>query len=212
MIETNGSLLRNKNDEPAVRSFWFKRDEVIVHKDWNCIGMIATGSHSFEVSRLYVPQERIFTIDSEQRLLHHPIYQFPFLQFAETTLAVNISGMAICFLELCQPIFERKRKDFSKPFHIAMNQLNIAKKELKEVRNLFYASVESSWNALTIEGTVEDDLLYKLSAASKTLAKLAREAVDGLYPYCGMIAAHADTEMNRVWRNIHTASQHSLVL
>lgn len=88
LIERNGSLLVNGNGEPMMRSFWFKKEEVIIHNDWNCIGMIATASHSFEVKQLWVPEERVFTIDREQRFHHHPVYRFPFLQFAETTLAV----------------------------------------------------------------------------------------------------------------------------
>ena len=212
LIEENGSLLENDNGEPLMRSFWFKKDEVIVHKDWNCTGMIATASHSFEVKKLYVPGERSFTIDSEQSVLHHPIYKFPFLQFAETTLTVNISGMAIRFLELCQPIIERRKKDLSTPGNTITDHLEGTAKKLNEARKCFYVLVEKSWNALLLKGNINDDLLKELSAASKALSKIAREAVDDLYPFCGMEAAQADTEINRVWRNIHTASQHSLTL
>ena len=67
-------------------------------------------------------------------------------------------------------------------------------------------------NQVVVNGTLPNDLLDEISNKSRTLAKLARQVVDDLYPYCGLVAASADTEINRVWRNLHTASQHRLLL
>lgn len=120
--------------------------------------------------------------------------------------------MAICFLELCQRIIDEKRMDSSSFKPAANHQLANAERALNESRKLFYRIVESSWNALTAEGNMEEALPGKLSEVSKQLSKTSIEVVDGLYPYCGMIAARVDSEINRVWRNFHTASQHSLVL
>jgi len=53
--------------------------------------------------------------------------------------------------------------------------------------------------------------LEQVSANSRKLAKTARECVDELYPYCGLQAANPDAEINQVWRDLHTASQHSLL-
>jgi hypothetical protein len=50
-----------------------------------------------------------------------------------------------------------------------------------------------------------------VSEASLALAKQAQHIVNVLYPYCGLRAASPDTEINRVWRDLHTASQHALL-
>jgi hypothetical protein len=42
------------------------------------------------------------------------------------------------------------------------------------------------------------------------MVKLARNAVDDLYPYCGMTAAEQESDINRVWRDFHTASLHTI--
>src|SRR5215831_8459595 len=97
-IEKDGSVLKEDSGKTVIRSFWFKREEVKLLDDWNAIGMIATASHSFRVDDLDVPRNRCFQIDSANCFLDLPIYKYPFLQFAETTLAVNNSGMAVCFL------------------------------------------------------------------------------------------------------------------
>jgi hypothetical protein len=43
------------------------------------------------------------------------------------------------------------------------------------------------------------------------LAQQARMLVNELYAYCGMEAAQTNTVINQVWRNINTASQHTLL-
>ena len=166
--------------EQVIQPFLFLRDEVTIHQNWNSMGMIATGSHSFEVSRLYVKSNRGFHIGGEYAKLPHPDYQYPFLAFAETTLAVNMSGMAMCFLDLCA----------------TLPHLENAREKLEEARRLFYEAVP---------------LLKDISLASRKLASAARHVVNEMYPCCGLRAADPDTEINRIWRNIHTAGQHSLL-
>ena len=61
-IEENEQLLKDQKGNPIVRSFWFKRNEVRIHNDWNCIGLVATASHSFEVKQLFLSKEKIFTL------------------------------------------------------------------------------------------------------------------------------------------------------
>jgi len=51
-----------------------------------------------------------------------------------------------------------------------------------------------------------------LRDASLALAAAARNAVDSVYPYCGLRAAQQDADINRVWRDFHTATQHGLLL
>lgn len=142
--------------------------------------MIATGSHSFEVSSLHVKNNRGFYIGGGYAKLPDPVYQYPFLTFAETTMAVNMSGMAMRFLDLCPMLAHWEN----------------AREKLENARRLFYEAVP---------------LLKDISLASRNLASAARQVVNDLYPCCGLRAADPDTEINRIWRNIHTAGQHSLL-
>jgi hypothetical protein len=50
----------------------------------------------------------------------------------------------------------------------------------------------------------------QLRAASMALVLAARRAVGDIYPYCGLRAAQVDSDINRVWRDFHTAGQHAL--
>ena len=147
----------------------------------------------------------MFTIESAEAILPNNIYQYPFLQFAETTLAVNISGMAIHYLDLCKILFMEKKKEF---LPLVIEKEN----QLEKVRTLFYKTVEHSWNECVSKTPVTKSLLKKVTTVSRKLAYTSRQLVEELYPFCGLEAADARTEMNRVWRDLHTASQHTLLL
>ncbi len=216
LIRKNGVQLQDAAGNPLVQSFWFRPDEVSIIKNWNSIGMVATGSHGFSVKDVHVPLNRSFVLEPGNAVLAHPVYHFPFLQFAEATLAVNYSGMAVHFLDLCRELFEDKA---NRPPAInrpepppLMSLLQAAVLELQQARNLFYASIESSWQAMVSEQRVSDKLLASISHTSRLLATIARQQVDALYPFCGIAAADPSTDINRIWRDLHTASQHSLLV
>jgi alkylation response protein AidB-like acyl-CoA dehydrogenase len=204
MMEDKGVLLKNTDGSPVIQSFLFLKDEVTVYENWKRIGMIATGSNSFEVKKIVVNKNRSFIINQGYTILKQPIYYYPFLQFAETTLAINSSGMAIRFLDLCKELFEKRATNTTQSF------LKNALKEHHEARQLFYKTVAASWEACSANLSVSPELLSIISNVSKQLAITSRKVVDELYPYCGMEAANPETEINRVWRNLHTASQHSI--
>ncbi|TXI21251.1 MAG: acyl-CoA dehydrogenase, partial [Roseateles sp.] len=45
----------------------------------------------------------------------------------------------------------------------------------------------------------------ELEALSQALVAVARDAISQTYPACGLWAADMRSELNRVWRDFHTA-------
>lgn len=201
LIKENGHQLFNSDGSPKISSFILTKDEVTLLETWNSMGMIATGSHSFEVNHLQVPHNRAFIIDAQHAVLNDPIYKYPFLQLAETTLAVNISGMAIRFIDLAEEINNSG---------LQAQTIQDIKQELQVLRQSFYNHAEESWSKLIAENKIPESDLTSVSDVSHTLVQSSRAIVNTLYPLCGLRAAAVDSEINRVWRNFHTAGQHAL--
>jgi len=214
-IEKDGVILQDAAGEPLVYSSWFHKDEVSIDKNWNSIGMIATASHGFEIKEVKVPSNRSFLLQPGKAVLEHAVYHFPFLAFAEATLAVNYSGMAVNFLDLCRALFEEKLSRPSTgrsglpPLQAILQE---AEQELHTARNLFYTAINTAWESMVSTESVSDEQLQAISHTSRRLATMARHQVDTLYPFCGIAAADPSTTINRVWRDLHTASQHSLLV
>jgi alkylation response protein AidB-like acyl-CoA dehydrogenase len=214
MIEKDGAIMQNEDGSPLVHAFIFLRDEVMIYENWNCIGMNATSSNRFEVKGLRVNKNRLFVIEANQAILNEPVYQYPFLHFAEATLAVNSSGMANRYFDLCGTLIKERavNKEANAPISQLPGRLDAAKKRLKEIRRLFYNAVQLSWEEYRDYKAFSSVALQEVSTTSRELAATSIQLVDELYPYCGLMAANPHTEINRVWRNLHTASQHPLLL
>lgn len=214
-VVQNGHPVLDADDRQLILPFVFKKSEVTVIPAWSYTGMVATGSHSFEVKDIHVPVKRSFKIDPGFANVNRRLYQYPFHQLAEATLAANISGMAIHFVDLCKDAFaqrpESKKLNLSQAAELS-DILGWSIHRLNDVRASFYKELDHSWATFAESDPVErQEDLQAVSWASRKLAKKARQIVDELFPYCGLDAARTHSELNRVWRDIHTASQHSLL-
>ncbi|MES2265210.1 MAG: acyl-CoA dehydrogenase [Bacteroidota bacterium] len=200
----------NAEGDQLILPFVLNREDVRLISGWKYIGMIATGSDAYGVDNLYVDKNRCFEIDPAAAIINSQLYTYPFMQLAEGTLAANISGLAVHFIDLCKAAFDFKatniRRVNAANVLVMDEALQAATALHNQARASFFYAVEASWNNPKSEA-----LLKAVSNTSRVLAKIARESVDELFPYCGLLAASPDTEINRVWRDLHTASQHSLL-
>ena len=215
IIQQNGESVLNADGSPLVLSFVIDSHHAVQVPAWKYIGMMGTGSHAFNLNNVPASASRCFNIKPEAAVIDTLLYRYPFLQLAEATLAANLSGMALHFIDLCEPIFEAKlhesRRMTPQQGVIMMDVLKRIKDNLQNIRNQFYEAVDASWQAGLTHHLIPEAVLKPVSNTSRLLARAARESVDELYPFCGLQAASPDTEINLVWRDLHTASQHSLL-
>ena len=207
-ITKNGKPVLNDAGEQLVLPFIVDKEDVTLLPTWKYMGMVATGSHSFKMEEVYVPANRCFKIDAQHAKVDGKLYQYPFTQLAEATLAVNLSGMAVHFIDLCRDIFAERRthpRVNHEQRELVEQTLQTQIEKLYAARVALFAAVDTSWTETT------DITLKEVSKTSRILAGKVREAVAVLYPYCGLKAASPDEEINRVWRDLHTAGQHSLL-
>ena len=83
--------------------------------------------------------------------------------------------------------------------------------QLGEGKVALYGAVEKSWSELERDGAIKDKTLQEVSKASRALVQVARTCNASIYPLAGLEAAKSDSELNRVWRDFNTVSQHSLL-
>lgn len=208
VIKNGDEKICDETGNPLILPFIVDRKDVELLPTWKYIGMVATGSHSFKIDNLKVDTLRCFKIDPASVTIEKRLYKYPFLQLAEATLAANLAGMSTHFVELAEEIIAQRiamNKYAAKQEATLTNKLESIKTEMENMRARFYDAVDSSWR----DGSA--GLLEQVSISSRQLAKMVLGHVDSLYPYCGLQAASPETEINRVWRDVHTASQHSLL-
>ncbi|MFT4153368.1 acyl-CoA dehydrogenase family protein [Parafilimonas sp.] len=214
IIEKDGKPVLKKDNQPLIQSFFFKRNEVNIMEDWNTPGLKATAGHSFSVSHLKLPKERAFMIDAASATHTGPVFQFPFLQFAELTLAVNTLGMTRHFLKEAASVIKKRKQEkkiTAKQYDYSDTFITNAGGSIEALREDFYEAVEAAWNELLAKKKIHTKKLHNISKLSARLVKECRAQVAAIYPYCGLSAVNGNTEIARIFRDIFTASQHSLL-
>jgi alkylation response protein AidB-like acyl-CoA dehydrogenase len=214
VITKNNEPVLHENGKDLILPFVFRRDEVKVISDWNVMGLIATSSNAFEVTDLAIAAKRVFKIAAEAAKINLPVYRYPFLQFAETTLAATFSGMALHFIDCAESVFEKRIENKKISEHqkqVLIEALTEAKAKVARVRFDFYDVINRSWE-IQESGKPENlGILEEVNFMSRKLSSTARGVVAELFPFGGLVAADPKTEINRVWRDFHTASQHPLL-
>ncbi len=211
----NGIPLLDKKGNPVVKAFILKKGEVEILDGWNYMGMIATGSHAFKAEGISIPKNRAFEIHPDQAVLADPVFRYPFLQFAEATLAVNILGIAQHLARLIDQSFWKRheyRKYSKKQLRYFQKTLEKQSRKREKLKKEFYALVKESCDELESKREISKSLLKKISRISRKLTQFCRESNGKLYPFAGLEAAKTHTKINRVWRDFNTVSQHALLI
>jgi alkylation response protein AidB-like acyl-CoA dehydrogenase len=198
------------------RLFLVPAAQVRIVPSWGSIGLRASASHSYRIDGEWVGKEYGFAIRPEAATADGPLYRFPFYSLAFVTLAANVAGMAAHFMRLARPCMARRRHAVKGLPLLEVPEVAALLRDKEQAhaaaRQRFYAVLDRGW-ALVAAGTQLDAAdMQAIQASSLELVAASRAAVDELYPYCGLYAAHEDSTINRVWRDFHTASQHSLLL
>lgn len=216
VLRADGQVLLDAHGAPRVRAFLVPAAQVELVPSWASIGMRASASHSYRIDNQWIAREHGFTISAASATAAGPLYRFPFYSLAYVTLAANMAGMASHFVRLAEPCMRRRRHAgknlplLDVPEVAAL--LRAKEQSLAASRAHFYAVLDDSWALVAAGGTLGAEAMQAIESGSLALVGAARAAVDELYPYCGLYAAREDSDINRVWRDFHTASQHSLLL
>ncbi len=201
--------------EPLVLSFFVPREYVLIHYDWDTFGLECTASHSFSLDQVPVDPQYSFQIKPEKRYNDGPLYSLPFMPFAELTLLANYIGMYRRFLDLVEKYFVHKSKDscwnarFGKERFKLLDTFQV---ELSANRDKIQTLTAELWDkCIGGESMSDSAVIQDIAILSRMMVKAVREQTVTLFPLVGITGAQRDNELNMVFRNIFTATQHSLL-
>lgn len=197
------------------RSFAFLPEQIEIIRDWNAFGMRATDSHSIVVREAFVPAERTFDIMSPP-LFDDPIFRYPFMAFAQTSFAAVTLGVARHFIEEAGAFAESKNADWaqSKPERLTALRVRIETQSaaLAKASARFYGIVDATWPEFAQAGALSSEQEGEIARLSRQAAKVALAAAHDIFPLLGMTALMEDHPLNRTWRDLHTVTQHSVLV
>lgn len=186
-------------EEPTIRAMAFLPGEIQKINTWNGYGLKASASHDFVVSELEVPEDRTFAMVPHPEHEGKPLFHYPFMGYAPAAIAASILGMTLSFI------------DEAEQHKIETTFLREMRERLHKNRVTLHASVSQLWHecADTLDGSMTG--INRVHADAKTLAQMCRETALAVYKQSGMKVLDESSRFNRTWRDLMTASQHTMV-
>lgn len=201
-----------RHGRPDDRSFLFLRTEATIIDDWQVLGLRGTGSDSYSVEDLFVPDAHAPMRDlPEERREHGPIYPIgsPLLYacgFCSVTL-----GLARRMLETYA---EQVRGRHSRASPGAMGRNNAVQREigrlearLSAARAFLHEAASQAYGA-SAAGTLDVDLRLRLRLATTFGMNEATEVSIACYRGAGAVAISERAPFERRFRDAMSASQH----
>lgn len=214
LVEDNGEIVRLANGQPAVHLIFFKREEVLLHDNWDPSGLRGTGSGDFEVTEVFVPEGRWMILDGTSRMIDTPLYRFPALSYFAAAVASVPLGIARRALDDFQVLVSANGKTgkSSKTGNLIVQfEFGQAEALVGSARHVLWGSTGEMWKKI-ICGTdvlIEDKRQLRLAAVQAT--QMCAQAVAMLYSAAGGAALQGHCSMQKHFRDINAATQHRQV-
>lgn len=215
MFTANCRIERGLGEQPETRSFVFMPEQVKIIRDWKSFGLKATDSHSIAVDDIYVPAERTFDIFSTPQY-EDPIFRYPFVPFAQTSFAAVCIGLCRHFLEEARSFAVARQADWGaaqpKRLTALVRMLDDKEQEFEALAERFYDTVDRSWTVFTESNSMSERDEEEVGRCSQEAARISMECAHSIFPLLGMAALMEDSLLNRIYRDLHTVSQHAMLV
>lgn len=194
------------------------RSRVTIHDTWDGLGLRGTGSVDVELSDLFVADEFI-----TQQLLGGP-YEGPlfrglfFILMGHAAHALGIARCAIdAFVELVHTAQARPVRGSRRQARLGQqqaHQIAVARAEslVRSARLFAWDAAGQAWSRALAGQPVEQPQRVLMAQSLIHSARSAREAVDLVFEQAGTSGVYRGRTLERCYRDIATAAQHTLVV
>ena len=196
----------------------FPARQVTIHDTWDGLGLRGTASVDFEVDDLFVPDELV-----AGDLLAGPypgaLFQGPF--FVLMGHCAHALGVARCAIDAFVELVVRTR---ARPAHGSSRQSRLGQQQAHQVavaraeslvqsaRLFAWDAAARGWEQALAGEQVAYHLRVLMAQALVHSVQTAREAVGLVFECAGSSGVHRGQALERCYRDIATAAQHTLVL
>jgi len=213
VFEPNGTPRVDDRGLPVERTLIFSKSDAKTIDVWHVMGLKGTGSDSYSVIDLFVPEQRSMTAfgrNPTERREGGPLYQFTVFQLFGATFASIAIGIARTALDAFIDLAKRKSpygtKYLLRDNAVIQSQIGLAQSQLASARTFLHCAIDSIWQG-ACAGDITIEQRMQLRMASSHATYQARQVVDIAYHAAGATAIFESNPFERRFRDIHTVSQ-----
>ncbi len=168
------------------------KEQVIIHNDWNTFGMKATSTNTIEIKNQIIKKGQLFKVDRQLSWEDYPIFNLPFLIYAQAFFLHNLYGMLERMGYECQSDDLKRETE------------QLLASSIKE-HNTILESVEKS------PVMNEDTLNHFMKSYKKQAINIQKQALK-LFSATGIHGVYENNISGIFFRDILTVCQHKLFI
>jgi alkylation response protein AidB-like acyl-CoA dehydrogenase len=212
ILDHKGAPQLRPDGGPVVRTLLFPKGSAKFKDIWHVIGLRGTGSDSYTVTDLFVPEK--YTVLREATLKPRQpglLYAFSSSNiyasgFAGVALGIAQSTLA-AFVELARDKIPRGAKRTLRDNNVIQAQVSQSEARLSGARAFLQSSLDEIWREVSATDQLTRDHNTTIRLASTWAIHQAREVVDTAYHAAGATAIFESNPFERRFRDIHTVIQ-----
>ena len=210
-IIDNGEV-RLRGGQPEARYLLVPVAQAELLDTWHTRGMRGTGTHHFEVTDVFVPEERSVIAKGAPLVVDNARYKVPFtLSFAGGDAAIALGVARSClnaFYELAGAKTPRYVQGLLRDQPMTQFTVGQAEAAQRSARAFLMEAVGEIWHEITSTGSASLERRATLRLATTHAIRLAAQVVDSIYSASGATAAFDGNLIQRHFQDIHVITQH----
>jgi alkylation response protein AidB-like acyl-CoA dehydrogenase len=211
VVEADGTRRLKPNGTPEIRTIVFPAASATMHDVWDVIGLRGTGTDSYSVDNLFIPENFAALRDDPTGLREKgPLYGFTtFTMFGLGFAAISV-GVARATLDATIELARGKSSVGLKAMrenNAVLGAIGRMEGNLRAARAYIYATAGEAWSEATQTGKVSEERRAAMRLAATWTIHQAASVVDAAYHMAGATAVFRANKFERRFRDMHAIAQ-----
>ncbi len=214
-VMANGTPRLRPDGRPDIRTFILSVGDCEILDTWHTAGLRGTGSHDWQVTDLFVPEERSVPVLRDGPSEPGSLHIRDFAAYAGPRVAAVALGIARDAIDSFTALAMTKTPVLGTSTlatqHTTHERVGRAEALLRSGRAFLYETGRELPYGPTWSEGLSDDLRSRIRLASAHAAQSAAEAVDLMFNAAGTTSIYTSSRLERCFRDVHVATQHVAV-
>jgi indole-3-acetate monooxygenase len=211
VVEADGSLRKRKDGGPEIRTILFPMSSATMYDVWDVIGLKGTGTDSYSVENLFVPDKFAALRDDPSAVREKgPLYKLTTNAVFSMGFAATSLGVARATLDAATDLARAKIPQgmgAMRENNGVQGVIGRTEASLRAARAYLYATAAEVWRDLETGADVTEAHRIAIRIAATWTIHQSAAVVDTAYHMSGATAVFAKNPFERRFRDMHAIAQ-----
>ena len=211
VVEADGSQRRKPDGSPEIRTILFPVTSATMYDVWDVIGLRGTGTDSYSVDNLFIPDKFAALRDDPSALREKgPLYRLTTNMVFSMGFAATSVGVARATLDAAIELARGKTPQGLKAMrenNAVQGLIGRTEASLRAARAYLYATAREVWSDLARGDPITEQHRIALRIAATWTIHQAASVVDTAYHMAGATAVFSANKFERRFRDMHAIAQ-----